>query len=487
MSDSYGVDDVAFLWAYDGDISVLRPDSEKTEVISSYKKEEKIVLCGISADGKTAVWTSAENGKYSVVLCRNGSQETVSQGDLDAPEITANNYQNYLSDYLNETYDSEKYATVDDYKNAVMEEWAKSEEEDSSSNNSETENNDEENVGEESTDADPVTPGENISDETEANAMRSSDGATQTASQETIIKKLKDYFRTKSAAPFFNVDIDPKNKIMTINGADRTILVNGNKIEENKLPSELYSVLSYSTNGLPLYQDMNVKKAKGYYIITEDVTTESDGTTKTSQTVYLIMFKDGERVKLISDVTQCKFSEDKLLFVQEDCLRMAKVDMKKVELVNEEKVANDVFGSIIADSNSDYIYFLKGYSSADNTADLYVYDVKEGESEKIESDVHPSRLAVGTDGLNVYYYSDVASTGATYGTFKVYNVKREKITTISGDVVLGSPTSYLESGEINPEYIWYKRYQNRTDTSYEYNVCFYNGKDSVSVVKNLEN
>ena len=232
---------------------------------------------------------------------------------------------------------------------------------------------------------------------------------------------------------------------------------------------------------------MNVKKAKGYYIITEDVTTESDGTTKTTQTVYLIMFKDGERVKLISDVTQCKFSEDKLLFVQEDCLRMAKVDMKKVELVNEEKVANDVFGSIVADSNSDYIYFLKGYSSADNTADLYVYDVKEGESEKIESDVHPSRLAVATDGLNVYYYADVASTGATYGTFKVYNVKREKITTIAGDVVLGSPTSYLESGEINPEYIWYKRYQNRTDTSYEYNVCFYNGKDNVSVVKNLEN
>ena len=165
---------------------------------------------------------------------------------------------------------------------------------------------------------------------------------------------------------------------------------------------------------------------------------------------------------------------------------MAKVDMKKAELVDEQKVANDVHTLIVADANSDYIYFTKNYSSTDVTTDLYVYDVKDGESEKIESDIFPY-VTVGTDGLNVYFFTDVASTSALYGTFNVYNVKKEKITTIAGDVIVGSSTSRLLSGEMDPKYIWYERYQNSTDTSYEYNVCFYNGKESISVVKNLEN
>ena len=488
MSDSYGVDDVAFLWAYEGDISVLRPDSEKAEVISTYKDEEKIELCGVAADGKTAVWTSSENGKYSVVLCRNGSQETVSQGDLEGPDITADNYQNYLSTYLNETYDSEKYDTLSDYENAVMEEWAKYQEEEGDSEDSEDSDDNSESEGDAQTEEATEAETENEENQDEAEPENPNARTTSaTPSQSTIIKKLNEYFRSKSDAPHFNVDVDPKNKIMTINGADRTILVNGDKVEENKLPSDLYSSLSYSTNGIPLYQDMNVKRAKGYYVITKDTSTDSDGTTKTTQTVYLINFKDGERVKLISDVTQCTFSEDKLLFVKDDSLRMAKVDMKKAELVDEVKVANDVYILRIADSNSNYVYFMKSYNSNDNTADLYVYDVKEGESDKIESDVYPYNAVVSTDGLSVYYYTDVASTGTTYGTLNVYNVKNDEDSTIAGDVVVGSPTSYLESGEMDAKYIWYERYQNRTDTSYEYNVCFYNGKESVSVVKNIEN
>ncbi|MBP3370060.1 MAG: zinc-ribbon domain-containing protein [Clostridia bacterium] len=512
VSKSYGVDDISVIAAYDGDISILKPNSETLENIASYKKEEKIALCGVSADGNTAVWTSTENGKYAVILYRNGAQETVSQDYLEAPDITSNNYQSYLSDYLNETYDPEKYGTISDYANAVMEKWAKSEESEGNFENTDENGGSNENAklpedaeSEEATeketdrspdDAESEEPTEketDMNDEEETDpaepypevpAVRST--TSTTPSQSTIIKKLKDYFRTKGNTPTFQVNVDPNNKVMTIDGANRSILIKGRKIEENKLPSNLHSLISYSTNGLPIYQDMNINKAKGYYVITSDTTIDSNGVSKTTQTVYLIAFKDGERVKLVSDVTQCTFSEDKILFVEEDSLKMAKVDMKKAELVDEQKVANDVHTLIVADANSDYIYFTKNYSSTDVTTDLYVYDVKDGESEKIESDIFPY-VTVGTDGLNVYFFTDVASTSALYGTFKVYNVKKEKITTIAGDVIVGSSTSRLLSGEMDPKYIWYARYQNSTDTSYEYNVCFYNGKESVSVVKNLEN
>lgn len=437
---SYGAQDIAFAVAEDGKIKILTPDSNKFKDIATYNKEDTVELIGISSDGETVAWSTSKSGKYSVILHRDGKEETVANGDVSSLEITTDNYMDYIENYIEETYDESKYDTIVDYAYQIRLEW-----------------------------------------EQEMASVGESDRA------KFFAQKLNEYYKSSGDAPSFDMSVDPNNEIVVITGDDKTVFVKDGDVQKVTLPSDVYSDTVYTTNGLTLEREENASSADGYYVSVRESDKADDGTSLIS--VYYISFKDGERTKLISKIKDVMFCENKIVYMDKnEAMNCAVINTKKAELEDEQRIGNDIWYMMAADGNSNYIYFLKEYSTEDGTYDLYVYDVEDDDSEKIASDVDFD-INVSVDGKNVYYFTDMAHDDdnyVSYGTLKVYNVKSEESKTISNDVIVYSLTSNLISGEIDPKSFWIEKYQNSTSESYNFNVCYYDGKTVSNIVKNLE-
>lgn len=437
---SYGAQDISFAVAEDGKIKILTPDSNKLEDIATYNKEDTVELIGISSDGETVAWSKSKAGKYSVVLYSDGKEETVVSGDVSSPEITADNYMDYLEDYVEETYDESKYDSIDDYSYQLGLKW-----------------------------------GQEMANAGESDIAK------------FFAKKLNEYYRSSGDAPSFDMSVDPNNEVVVIVGDDKTVFVKDGEVQKVTLPSDVSSNTVYTTNGLIIEKDEDARKADGYYVSVKENEKTDDGMSLIS--IYYISFKDGERTKLISKIKNAAFAENKIIYIDKnDAMNCAVVNTKKAELEDEQRIGNDISYATAADGNSDYIYFLKNYSEVDDTYDLYVYDVEDDDSEKIASDVDFD-ISVSVDGKNVYYFTDMAYDDAnrvSYGTLKVYNVKSEESKTVSNDVIVYSLTSNLISGEIDPKSFWIEKYQNSTSESYNFNICYYDGRTVSNIVKNLE-
>ena len=75
--------------------------------------------------------------------------------------------------------------------------------------------------------------------------------------------------------------------------------------------------------------------------------------------------------------------------------------------------------------------------------------------------------------------------GVRYSTLKAYDVKLESSSTVSADVVEYSLTSNILTGEIDPDSLWFEKYQSSKEESYVFNLCHYDGKEIFVAVKNL--
>ena len=281
---------------------------------------------------------------------------------------------------------------------------------------------------------------------------------------------------------YFDMTCSPKNDVFVIDGENTVVLVKDGEIETVSVSGDVNYYSIYTTNGVLLEKDTKANKADGIYISVET----SDGK---SMELYLVTF-DGDKDRLVRYARYWSVVDETLVYIDtNDTLYCADIDVKAGELGDKDKISSEVKNFTLCEGNADYIYYLKNYSEEAETADLYVYDKKQENSEKIKSSVYAYGWRVSEDGRSVYYFTDVAVEAESlvkYGTLNVYNVADGESEKISKNVIVYSVTSNKLSGELDPDSIWFRKYSALTKGSYTFGVVYYDGKETETVVKEIE-
>jgi hypothetical protein len=281
---------------------------------------------------------------------------------------------------------------------------------------------------------------------------------------------------------YFDMTCSPKNDVFVIDGENTVVLVKDGEIETVSVSGDVNYYSIYTTNGVLLEKDTKANKADGIYISVET----SDGK---SMELYLVTF-DGDKDRLVRDARYWSVVDETLVYIDtNDTLYCADIDVKAGELGDKDKISSEVKNFTLCEGNADYIYYLKNYSDEAVTADIYVYDTKQGDSEKIKSSVYAYGWRVSEDGRSVYYFTDVAVEAESlvrYGTLYVYNAKDGESEKIYKDVIVYSVTSNKVSGEIDPKSIWFRKYTGIAGDGYKFDIVYYNGKETETVVEEFK-
>ena len=233
----------------------------------------------------------------------------------------------------------------------------------------------------------------------------------------------------------------------------------------------------YTSNGFALAADNKADSAKGIFL-------EADNT------VYYVDLADANREKMASEVQTWFVLGDTLFYQNEDEVAYALAfDANKGTSGDKVKVASDVDNVFYAQGQDNYVYYLKNMDveAEITTGDLFVFDVKAGESTRVASDVNSS-VRVSVDGKTVYFYEDVTraeGVWVTYGTLKSYSVEKEEATKIADDVITDSVTSNYTTGELDATSMWFKVYEKAKKDTYQYSISHYNGKEAVVKVEGM--
>lgn len=439
-SDPYATDDLSVAVAFNKKVDVLSSGEDSIVTATTYSDKDNLSLVGISSDGSSVIWSKVDDGKYSVVIYRDGNEDTLLSGDVVIPNITEDNYQQYLAQYLEDTYDESKYESVDEYAQELISKWTRE--------------------------------------------MALKDNIDQ---EEFIIGKLKEYYKKNADAPTFAMEVDPTNEVIVITGEDKTAFVKDGEIKTVNLPNELYSNAVCTTNGMPVWKDEKIADCGGYYVLVIDSETADNGETLAS--IYYISFENADRTKVISGIKSAYVVEDKIIYEDKyDIMYCAAFDEDKAILIDEQRISSDIIMLYTAENSSEYIYYLKNLDLDTGECDLYVYSYADDNAEKVASDVS-TNVKVSVCGRYVYYMEDVCrdkESLVSYGTLKVYDAKKAESETVAYDVIKHSLTSNLESEDIDPSSFLYETYSHSDSESYFYDVCYYNGKSSVRKAKGLQ-
>lgn len=249
-----------------------------------------------------------------------------------------------------------------------------------------------------------------------------------------------------------------------------------------KLGNELASSTVFTKTGL--FSKDTSPAFSGIYVCIAG----SDG-----NNLYYIDAK-GEREKVLSKIGSYTIYGNSLYFVDEDSnLKTAKIT--GATLSKEEKIAGDV-EILDTASNNGYIYFIKDYSSADDTGTLYAYK-KGSDPIKITSDVACWKYenegqiygAGSSDGKTRYFYTDSTHVKGTYGNYAIlykYTYGKAEPTRIASDVVVDSISSGYASGSINnSSFIYLKYYSSVKDGKIVADWYYFNGKDGSKMVSDI--
>jgi len=196
----------------------------------------------------------------------------------------------------------------------------------------------------------------------------------------------------------------------------------------------------------------------------------------------------------LSNIGSYSIYDNSLYFVDEDSnLKTAKI--AEATLSNEEKITGDV-EILDTTSNNGYIYFIKDYSSTDETGILYAY--KKGVAPvKIASDVtcwkyesfgYINGLKKNPDGKTIYFYKDSTDIKDTYSSYAVlykYTYGDTEPTKITSDVVIGSINSGYTSGVIDNNSFIYLKYSSVNDEKIIGDWYYFNGTDSTKMAADV--
>lgn len=287
-----------------------------------------------------------------------------------------------------------------------------------------------------------------------------------------------------SSVDYYVMYSSPKSDICLLLGGEEIMIIKDGETESVKFNGTVAPYLLFTTNGKEFEEDAKAATAFGCYI----GVLASD---ESSFEVYLVDFENADKERLIGGVSLWVAAEDKLVYLDTaQTLYIADVDLKEQELSEKTKIANEVWDVALSTSNVDYIYFMKNYNEIDFTGDLYVYDVKKDEDDKIKSNVYAEDFEVSEDGRYAYYFTSVKKEEGSYveyGDFNVYDAKRGETQEIDEKVIVYSAWSMLTGYEYDPKCIWYEQYSSIAGDSYKYNVCFYNGRETVEIIDGMTN
>lgn len=420
--------DTAFIFRKNKTVNLLAPDSDEPITLTSADSTSFVDNLGVSDDGKTAIWTEAKAGKYTLVLWMNGEKEILFTDDAEPLSITSSNYSEYLTIYLEETYDKAKHTDILAYETSLLDTWK-----------------------------------QDLTTSSYASLV------------DLCVANLTSYFAGRGEAPDFVLNCDPYSDVVVVNGANHSVFVKDGEVESMKLSSDVVSHVICTTNGTLLEDEKNAKKLEGYYVKVEE-DPDTDGTPLIS--LYLVTFKNGERNKILSKVRNVSVIGDSLIYeTRNGTLNHASVNVKEATLENERRIGVDIDRWYASETHTDYVYLLKNYSAADNTYSLFVYDYKKDDSFKIAGGVSGD-IKVSDDSKKVYYFTDVSTdsdSNISHGTLKVYNAKKEESVKIMNDVVLHTVGSEYYSTDINPKSLWFERYQGSEKNGYICDIVYFDG------------
>ena len=256
----------------------------------------------------------------------------------------------------------------------------------------------------------------------------------------------------------------------------------GKELVKVRLSDDLGSSTLYTASGNLTYD--NGKAIDGLYI-----TVDADN----GDNVYYVT-AEGEREKLLSNVKEIDIQSGFIGYIDEDDnLRVAKLN--GTELKDEKKVAGDV-AALKLSMDGKYLYYVKGVDTERNIGALYRYTLKSEKSEKIASETYIwgmfgfylSYFYVSEDGRTVYYFEDVdeiEDTYTNYGTFKCATVGKDPVK-IGTDILVQTPNDGMKGGYIDSSSFVYSKYVSlNADEEPVVNWMFYNGKDCVTLAKDV--
>lgn len=231
----------------------------------------------------------------------------------------------------------------------------------------------------------------------------------------------------------------------------------------------------YSADGMPLAACDEVDADEALYV----------GGVQENGLYSLYMVRSGgSSALLMNDIEEYKISGERILYISASgSAYAAEVNVKTLALKSNMKLAEKAYSVHGAIKGGRYAYVTVEMS--EGMLDLYRYDIKAKAFQKIGTNVS-SDIHVSEDGKKVYYYISVGENtekGYTAGTLCVADKKGS--TQISTNVIIGTLTSNLVTGEIDDDSIWFETYVSDTAESYLYNAVFCDGKTASPVVMRI--
>lgn len=241
-------------------------------------------------------------------------------------------------------------------------------------------------------------------------------------------------------------------------------VMNGDKITEKEMPSNIASPYAVAANGLPISMCEEYDISDGFFLLTEG----DEG--------YNVIFinRDIKSYEVAADVEDFYVSEGYFMYANEERTFVGEWDAKKYQLEN----VKSIYG---VEGLSDVIFVgAMAYFTENDT--LYRYDAKKNEKVKIADEV--TRFAPTEDGKEVYYFTDVKADVVEYGTLKKASVNGDK-TTVSNNVIINTLTSHLLGDVLSSGSVWFNTYSSSYDSGYKFNSVYYNGRKTNTVIKNI--
>lgn len=194
----------------------------------------------------------------------------------------------------------------------------------------------------------------------------------------------------------------------------------------------------------------------------------------------------GEREKVLTDVKDMCIRNGHIYYRSDDEMRCAKLN--GAVLKNDKKIASDVDNIIT--SYGKYVYFSKDtYTSNNGIEFLSLYAYSNGNEPVKIADEVIKELRFSADGKTVYYFRDPDSDfkgSNNSATLYKYTYGKNKAVKISdsvccGKIYDGTENDKYKRNEISDRFIYYKKIDHN-----DYQWMYYNGKDSILMVPQLE-
>ena len=255
------------------------------------------------------------------------------------------------------------------------------------------------------------------------------------------------------------------------------IVKEGEDVVKITLPDELSSGNFFSANG-------RVNTCSAADISSVYVTVEaSSGVSLYSLT------PDGDKERLLSNIGGMTVHNGRIIYLNEDDdLCYAPVTASGIG--EEKKISGDA-GQVDFAETGEYLFFTKNADG--DTATLCAYSFKDDAVQKISGGVS-GRYYVSTDGATVFFFKNVETVKDTYSTCGdlyrwTYAKKDTESEKIASDVLTGSLTSLLDSGELDKNGFLLERFNAATETdgktAISYDLLKYDGKETAKLQSNL--